>query len=340
MLRNVQRRLRRVLVASYLEQHPAHVCMFVVIAGMLATGALAGLAAMAGFGEVVERLANPHWFWLSAALSATAVSYVGYVLAYREAAFTERGTHVSLRHVGTLVAGGFGLFIPRGGFALDFEALKLAGIPPREARVRTLSLSTLEYAVLAPAAFVVAVLLLVRGWPTQLGVRLPWAVGVPVGAVIALSLVRRRRDLRRAGGWRQRLAHALDAVAHTMRLWRRPHHGLLAFVGMAMYWAGDIIVLWACLAVFSPHGAPSITEIILGYATGYALTRRALPLAGAGAVEAMLPFALVWIGVGLPTAIIAVFAYRVFNLWLPLVPAAAAVFVLRRRPESRVAVAR
>jgi biopolymer transport protein ExbB/TolQ len=44
----------------------------------------------------------------------------------------------------------------------------------------------------------------------------------------------------------------------------------------------------------------------------------------------MLPFALVWTGVGLATAIITVFAYRLFNLWLPLVPAAAASIALRR----------
>ena len=50
--------------------------------------------------------------------------------------------------------------------------------------------------------------------------------------------------------------------------------------------------------------------------------RRTLPLAGAGAVEALLPFALTWVGYGLPAAVLAVFAYRVFNLWLPIVPAA------------------
>ena len=52
----------------------------------------------------------------------------------------------------------------------------------------------------------------------------------------------------------------------------------------------------------------------------------------------MLPFALMWVGVGLATAIIAVCAYRIFNLWLPLLPAAAAVFLLRRRPD-RIALA-
>jgi len=73
---------------------------------------------------------------------------------------------------------------------------------------------------------------------------------------------------------------------------------------------------------------------VVGYATGYALTRRTLPLAGAGAVEALLPFALTWVGYGLPSAVLAVFAYRVFNLWLPLGPAAAALYALRRRPPE------
>ena len=70
--------------------------------------------------------------------------------------------------------------------------------------------------------------------------------------------------------------------------------------------------------------------IILGYASGYALTRRSLPLAGAGAVETLLPFALTWMGIALPAAVVCVFAYRFFNLWLPLLPAAAAVITLRR----------
>jgi uncharacterized membrane protein YbhN (UPF0104 family) len=59
-----------------------------------------------------------------------------------------------------------------------------------------------------------------------------------------------------------------------------------------------------------------------------------VPLAGAGAVEALLPFALVWVGFGLPSAVLAVFAYRFFNLWLPLGPAAFALYHLQRRPPE------
>src|SRR5207244_12795265 len=95
--------------------------------------------------------------------------------------------------------------------------------------------------------------------------------------------------------------------------------GAAAFIGMAVYWAGEVFVLWVCLAAFT-QVTPSVAAVVVGYATGYALTRRTLPLAGAGAVEALLPFALVWVGYSLPAAGLAVFAYRVFNLWLPLGP--------------------
>ena len=323
------KRLRRALASSYLEQHPAHTAAFVLIAAALAAGALIGLAFIAGPGEVLHRIAHPRLFWLPVAFAATVASYLGYMLAYRECACAGSGPDLPLSHVGALVAGGFGLFIPRGGFALDREALELAGLPRREASVRTFSLGTLEYAVLAPVAFSISLLLLVTGFHRE-GVPLSWAIGVPVGAVIALSLLRHRRGLARRQGWRARLAHALDGIAQTVDLVRDVRAGLLALLGMAIYWAGDIFVLWACLAVFWPHGRPSVTLIVLGYASGYALTRRSLPLAGAGAVETMLPFALMWTGIALPAAIVCVFVYRLFNLWLPLVPAAAAVFALRR----------
>ena len=324
------KRVRHAIASSYLEQHPAHTAAFVVIAGALAAGALVGLAFVAGPGAVLHRLAHPNLYWLPIAFGATVMSYLGYMLAYRECACAGSGPDLPMTHVGALVAGGFGLFIPRGGFALDVEALEVAGLPRREARVRTLSLSTLEYAVLAPVAFAISLLLLATGFHSDDGIPLSWTIGVPVGAVLALWLLRHRRDLAKRDGWRARLAHALDGIAHTLELVRDRRAGFLALLGMAVYWAGDIFVLWACLAVFWPHGTPSVTLIVLGYASGYALTRRSLPLAGAGAVETMLPFALMWTGIALPAAIVCVFAYRLFNLWLPLVPAAAAVFLLRR----------
>jgi uncharacterized membrane protein YbhN (UPF0104 family) len=89
---------------------------------------------------------------------------------------------------------------------------------------------------------------------------------------------------------------------------------------MALYWAGDAFCLWACLHGFLDTSLP-VTTLLVGYATGYALSRRTLPLAGAGVVEALLPFALLWVSLPLAAGMLAVLAYRVFNLWLPLLPA-------------------
>ena len=78
---------------------------------------------------------------------------------------------------------------------------------------------------------------------------------------------------------------------------------------------------------------------MLGYATGYALTRRSLPLGGAGVVDTLLPLALVWVGIALAPAIVAVAVYRVMNLWLPVVPALIGLPTLKRMSRRRTATA-
>src|SRR5581483_10684898 len=96
----------------------------------------------------------------------------------------------------------------------------------------------------------------------------------------------------------------------------------------------DIGCLWAALHVFYAH-TPPIAQLLVGYATGYALTRRTLPLGGAGIVEALLPFSLHWVGIALAPAVLGVLAYRVINLWLPMLPALAGLPSLRRLERRR-----
>jgi uncharacterized membrane protein YbhN (UPF0104 family) len=244
-----------------------------------------------------------------------------------------REVRLGALRAGAIVTAGFGMFIPRGGFAVDLEALQDLGVPPDEARVRVLGLGSLEYAVLSAGACVCAIILLVSHSPAQRAVTLSWTIGVPAGTALALIAVRYRSWLCRGRVGRV-LMPPLEAIAIVGRIVASPRrHGAAAFTGMAVYWAGEVFVLWACLAAFT-RDTPSVEAVVVGYATGYALTRRTLPLAGAGAVEALLPFALTWVGYGLPAAVLAVFCYRVFNLWLPLAPAAAALYALRRRPPD------
>jgi hypothetical protein len=330
----VRRSLDQYVFRHHREQGRREVVVSLAIAGALAAAALVGVAWAAGFGTVAALFAHPRWEWFPLALAGIVASHAGYLVAYRELARADEGPDLRLAHVGAVVATGFGVFIPRGGFALDHEALCDAGVPPREAAARVRGLGVLEYAILAPAAFAAALFLLVQGIGDHGGVQLSWIVGVPLGTAVTLVLVRHRSRLRVGGRVRKAIARFLDAVVRLARLFTPPRKsGLGAALGMTVYWAGDIFALWACLAAFT-HGRPSVSALVLGYATGYALSRRTLPFAGAGAVEALLPFALTWVGVPLGQALLSVFAYRVFNLWLPVIPATPGLLVLKRRHEG------
>src|SRR5262249_16657543 len=152
-----------------------------------------------GFHEVARGLVHPQWSWFGLALAGVIASLVGYTFAYRELARSDDGPDLPVRHAGALVTTGFGVFIPRGGFSLDQEALLDAGVPPREAELRVRGLGLLEYAILAPAAFGAALYLLVNGFPDRTGVLLSWIVGVPVGTVVTLALLRHRGWIRNGG---------------------------------------------------------------------------------------------------------------------------------------------
>ena len=323
-----------VLFAHHREHEPHHVVMMMIVAGALSLIASILVAGAAGYVAVASHVRHANTYWFPFAIAGAVAAHVGYTFAYREIAHVGRGVRLNALRAGAIVAAGFGMFIPRGGFAVDIEALEDLGVPPEEARIRVLGLGSLEYAVLSTGALVCAIFLLLDDPHAQRAVTLSWTIGVPAGTALALLAVRYRKWICR-GRLRRVLGPPLEAirvVGHIVASPRR--HGAAAFTGMAVYWAGEVFVLWVCLAAFT-RDTPSVTAVVVGYATGYALTRRTLPLAGAGAVEALLPFALTWVGYRLPAAVLAVFAYRVFNLWLPLGPAAAALYALQHRaPEE------
>jgi uncharacterized membrane protein YbhN (UPF0104 family) len=322
--------LKRLLrPAPHLERHAAQHALLVAIGGVLALGAAVGIAWAAGFGNVLRELRHIDPIWLPVAFGMELAAYFGYVVAYREVARLEGGPRLGIARAGAIVAAGFGAFVIRGGFVVDRHALETAGLEPRQARVRVLGLGVLEYAILAPAATLAAVILLVRGAThPSLGFTLPWVIAVPLGFAAAFAALALRPRLRGHGGWRAVLKHGLDAV-HMLRnlAAQGAEHGG-AFVGTTLYWVGEVGCLWASLRAF--HDSPDIPALVIGYATGYALTRRTLPLGGAGSVEALVSFALAWTGIPLAKAVLAVCAYRIFNLWLPLLPAAIGLRHLKR----------
>jgi uncharacterized membrane protein YbhN (UPF0104 family) len=302
------------------------------LAAILFLGALAVMSAIAGWSRVTGQLDVAVSYWFALAFAAELLAFCAYVLAYRSVASVEGGRKLGVREAIELVAVGFGAFLAEGGAALDSKALRKRG-SKRDGEVRVLALDALEHAPLAPAACAAAITLLVEDRRKPgLDFTIPWATLVPLGAVLAYIGVRHRARFVGAEGWRGKLGDVLDGIRVLFRLareWRRHWPG---FVGASIYWAGDVLCLWASLQPF--HAAPAFPAIVLAHAVGYVLTRRTLPFAGAGIVEVLMPLTLVAAGAPFAGAILGVVVYRLFNLWLPLVPAAAAVPSLRRRRLS------
>ena len=324
-----------------LERHPL---LILVLAGVLALGAVVLLASLAGEGRLHRAAHNIHPAWLVLCFGGELVAYGGYVLAVRDTAKVDNGPTLTFgRSLETVVAG-FGVFAATrtsGGFAVDYWALRSAGEDRDGAVARVLALGALEYVVLAPAALISAIVLIAGGEDVPLSLTLPWLLVIP-GALAAIWVSSPKRAPRysqaRGGGRvRQWFAHAVAGLSILRSMFVAPsrEHGL-GLVGTALYWAGDIACLWGALELF---GNPrlSVPALIVGYATGYVLTRRSLPAGGAGIVEIALTFALHWVGFPFVRALLGVIVYRLFNLWLPLLPALAvlpAVDELRRELEE------
>ena len=115
-----------------------------IVAGALSLIATIAVAWVAGWGEVAHFARQANFYWFPFALVGAFVAHIGYVFAYREVAHVDRGTRIGAFRAGAVVAAGFGMFFPRGGFAVDLEALEDLGVPTEEARIRVLGLGSLE----------------------------------------------------------------------------------------------------------------------------------------------------------------------------------------------------
>ena len=92
-----------------------------------------------------------------------------------------------------------------------------------------------------------------------------------------------------------------------------------AVLGMAIYWAAEIACLGFALRCFGVE--ISVPALVVAYATGYAASRRSLPLGGAGITEALLTISLIAVHVPAAHALFAVIAYRLINFLVPTFPA-------------------
>jgi hypothetical protein len=217
-----------------------------------------------------------------------------------------------------VVGGGFGGFLALGGGAIDRFVLRTAGVSEREAQVRVTLLAGLEHGVLVFPASAAAIYVLAIGHSRPAyDFTILWAIAPWIGFAVAFWAAERYRDrFHDRSGWRGELGILLD-TAHLVRtMFRQPLCYAESLGGMLLFWLCDVFALWAAMAAFGfrMNGAPEM----VAFGTAMIVTRRTGPLAGAGILMAAPPQQPWQSGAPWVPAMLGVFAYRFFILWLPL----------------------
>jgi uncharacterized membrane protein YbhN (UPF0104 family) len=311
-----------------------------IFAALLAAIAVILIAHATGADAIGKAFEDVDPGWIALVAGAQLITYPAYILAYRAVAVIHGHAPLSLPIVSRIVVAGFGPFALDGGFGVDKRMLQAIDEDERSARVRVMALGTLEWAILAPTACITAIVLLAERANILPSLLWPWALSVPPCVALALwaSKPRRSRWIAERGGPRlDLLVQMLEGIDGVRCLVTQdPLRKLGAWVGIMVYWAADMAALWGALRTFGMD--LSVGKLIIAYSTGYAATRRSLPLGGAGATEALMTFALYWVREPLAPALAAVMLYRLFNF---LLIAAPAVIAHRQLPRliSRAAAA-
>lgn len=309
-----------------------------LLAFAVATAAVVAIAAAFGFAQFGHAFTHLRWGWLALAAAGALMAMLAYAIAYRTLVRYEEGPRLPASLLLRMVIVGFGPFVPGGGFAMDRRALQQLDDEPPDPTVRVLGLGAVEWAILAPVAWASAVALLVAGDSRPMRSLLwPWALAVPIGFALGLWLAapdRTERICARGGRMRMALGRALRGVGILRSLAAGAAQCWLVWVGMTLYWVLDIASLYGAARFIGLN--VNVGEIILAYATGYALTRRSMPLGGAGVTEALMTFSLHWVGQPVAPALATVVIYRVFNFVLPAAPA----LVYRRHLDPLVGESR
>jgi uncharacterized membrane protein YbhN (UPF0104 family) len=307
------------LVRAQLRKRPVAAS---ALATAIAAFAVLVIARATGADAVGRAFSHVDPVWIALIAGAELLAYPAYVIAYRSIARVHGHATLALPLVARVVVAGFGPFTIGGGFGIDKQVLHALNEDERSARVRVVALGILEWAVLAPTTCVVSIVFLAQDANILPSLLWPWAVAVPAGFAFALWATAPRRAERLSwirGRRREWLAQALEGVGVLHTLIRRPRAYRGAWLGTALYWAADIGAFYGGLRTFGLD--PSAGKVILAYATGYAATRRSLPLGGAGVTEVLMTYSLYWVREPLAPALAAVVAYRAFNFLLAATPA-------------------
>jgi uncharacterized membrane protein YbhN (UPF0104 family) len=313
-----------------------------VAALVLAVAAVVGIGQVTSFKHVMDALRRADGVWFPVCLAGELVAYAGYVAAYRDVARVDGGPILPIWTTVRVVVIGFGAVIvgsSAGTIGIDYWALNRAGERPHVAVRRVLGVYTLQWFVLAIMAFAAAAVSLAGPWDVPWEMEAAWLAIVPlfVAAAVWVSSPRRGERIsaqppntvrleRSPRTWPRWLWHgarsifsdSVGGVVLVRHLLAQPRSHPAALLGFPFYWAGDVLTLYAALRAFGVH--PPVVPLVLAYSTGFVMTALPLPAGGSGGVEAGLTFSLNAVGIPIAPALLATLVYRVFTLWLPVIP--------------------
>lgn len=294
----------------------------VTVVTTLAIGEVAGLHEVGrAFGHVRPQ-------WLIAGFIAQAMSLSAYVGAYRGVVGQAAGRRLT-RHVGIgLVLSGFTAFAASGGFGFDRRVLERLGLDRRAALRAVLELGGLEFISLVWIAFAVSIPALIFDPSLPTSLSWPWLIAVPIGTAIAVVISRWRAPEDVSPDHRMPLAALSRGLRDVLGVTRHPRRAPGAWTGILVYWAADMATLYFATRTFGLR--PPWESLVLAYATAYLLSRRTLPLGGAGFIQVLLTFSLYWVHEPLAPSLTAVILYRGVSMSL----AALSALSMRIDPEA------
>jgi uncharacterized membrane protein YbhN (UPF0104 family) len=313
-------------VARWARQHRRP--LLIGLAGaVLAVGTATLIGKAAGYARLLDSLESANLHWFPVMLGGQVLAYLGYILAYRATARVNGGPRLPFGLTTWIVGASFGAYAVAnaiGALGVDYWALRRTGAGHHAAFTRIIAFKTLEWAVLSSVVCVLAALVLGGiGADVKTEAALGWVIVVPVCFVAGRWVTSPRRVERftkssGVGRARRLVSDTIGAVVIVRQILGAPRANLEAIGGAVLYWSGDIVTLWAGLRAFDVQLEP--IALVVGYATGYAVTMLPLPAGGVGGVDAAMTYALTLVGVPLGQALLAVFAYRFFTFWLPFLP--------------------
>lgn len=305
-----------------------------------------GLPKLVGLGSELRHLRKGNVWWLLVAALLEVGSFLGYIALFR-AVFVHRTARIEWRTSYEITMAGLAatrLFAAAGagGIALTVWSLRRAGMERRLVASRMVAFMSLLYAVYMGTLVICGLGLYLGAFAGQAPFAITVVPAIFGGVVILLvtSISALPTDFERVvglwthgSGWvaiaaRRTAAIPAAAASGVRTAISLIRGGDLGLLGAPAWWGFDIATLWASFHAFG--ASPPHAVIIMAYFVGWIANTLPLP-GGVGGVEGGLIGAFSAFGVSVPSAVVAVLAYRAFSFWLPTIPGAVAYFQLRRR---------